>query len=116
MAQNDDTFVTDEVEAVLTRGPAKKAAAKKTASKPQAKAYDGPEWPYGDDEYLYEEVVSRRGHSEPKYVAAVQQALDLPADGIYDARTNNAVAEYQKANGLATTGVVDRATWESLLG
>lgn len=106
--------VTDEVTAVLTKGPEpKKRTAKKAAA---AKAYDGPEWPYGEDDYLYAEVVSRRGRSEPKYVAAVQQALGIAADGVYGDDTRDAVSDHQHENGLPVSGVVDRATWESILG
>lgn len=117
MSQNDETFVTDEVEAVLTRGPepkpAKKAAAKKAAAPPE---YAGPAWPYADDHYLYEPVTSRRGHHDARNVAAIQQALDLPVTGVWNVETSNAVAEFQKARGGSASGVVDRETWEAILG
>lgn len=119
MSQNDETLVKDEVEAVLTKGPepkaAKKAAAKK-AEPPKKPEYSGPAWPYADDHYLYEPVTSRRGHHDARNVAAIQQALDLPVTGVWNVETSNAVAEFQKARGGGASGVVDRETWEAILG
>jgi peptidoglycan hydrolase-like protein with peptidoglycan-binding domain len=66
----------------------------------------------------WEEV---REGDEGDVVAGVQQALidggfagEVIADGIYGPQTANAVAELQRAEGLAVTGVVDGATAAAL--
>jgi peptidoglycan hydrolase-like protein with peptidoglycan-binding domain len=38
----------------------------------------------------------------------------VPIDGIWDTATQNALIEFQRKNGLAPTGTVDRETWELL--
>ena len=37
-----------------------------------------------------------------------------PVDGIFEARTEEALREYQRLRGLPVTGEADRATWERL--
>ena len=39
---------------------------------------------------------------------------EIPQTGIYDDATVNAVIDFQTKNGLETTGVVDRTTWNDL--
>ena len=38
----------------------------------------------------------------------------VPIDGIWDSETVNSLIAFQRQNGLAPTGSVDRATWELL--
>ena len=55
-------------------------------------------------------------------VRAVQQALEDKgydtggADGCYGPKTEKAVRAYQKAQGLATDGIVGPKTWAALIG
>ena len=44
-------------------------------------------------------------------VRRVQQALNLPPDGLYGPRTREAVRHFQRAKGLHVDGVVGRASW-----
>lgn len=39
---------------------------------------------------------------------------NLPISGVFDLSTEGAVKEFQRANRLPVTGVVDRATWDAL--
>ena len=55
-----------------------------------------------------------RGDSGP-VVRAVQQAVGTGADGAFGPLTQAAVTSWQRAHSLAATGVVDSATWRSLL-
>ena len=48
-------------------------------------------------------------------VTAVQQALNLPADGEYGPFTADAVAAFQHLHGLPQSGAMDTATWRILL-
>lgn len=64
------------------------------------------------------------GKSSPIHIAILQYVLDelsreysygeIPQTGIYDDATVNAVIDFQTKNGLETTGVVDRTTWNDL--
>jgi hypothetical protein len=47
-------------------------------------------------------------------IAAVQRALGLPADGVYGARTRNAVIAFQRAHGLIVDGIVGPQTLGAL--
>lgn len=47
-------------------------------------------------------------------VVALQKKLNLKADGIFGPLTEEAVKEFQKANGLVADGVVGNATWSKL--
>ncbi len=49
-------------------------------------------------------------------VAAVQQLLAIPADGIFGPQTEGAVKTFQLNQGLAATGIVDARTWAELFG
>ncbi len=40
--------------------------------------------------------------------------LSVDIDGIYGQKTQNAVSAFQRLNGLPVTGIVDRATWDSI--
>lgn len=111
MSEHDKVSLTDEVTIEHTKAPqkkpAKKAAARKAAEPREA-------WPYADDEYVYADVVSPRGKSDPEVVAKVQEALGINADGDWAEGTSRAVLEYQRQHDLEATGVVDRSTWNAL--
>jgi peptidoglycan hydrolase-like protein with peptidoglycan-binding domain len=62
----------------------------------------------------YSGMVLRRGDTGP-VVAAVQQAVGAAADGVFGPLTEGAVSSWQTAHGVAATGVVDAATWRTLL-
>jgi len=47
-------------------------------------------------------------------VAAVQQALGIPADGIVGPQTRRAIRSFQRANGLAVDGIVGPQTLAAL--
>jgi peptidoglycan hydrolase-like protein with peptidoglycan-binding domain len=47
-------------------------------------------------------------------VAALQQALQIPADGIFGPQTQAAVRDYQRQHGLDPTGEVNVHTWLTL--
>ena len=55
-------------------------------------------------------VVRTSGSS----VAAVQQALGIPADGIYGPQTRKAVRQFQRANGLVVDGIAGPQTLAAL--
>ncbi|MCD2348363.1 peptidoglycan recognition protein family protein [Clostridium guangxiense] len=46
----------------------------------------------------------------------IQSRLAISADGIFGAGTKQAVASFQKANGLEADGVIGKMTWTKLLG
>lgn len=52
--------------------------------------------------------------SQGARVVALQQRLDIKADGYYGSKTKAAVRTWQKLNGLPVTGVVDNTTWGRL--
>jgi murein DD-endopeptidase MepM/ murein hydrolase activator NlpD len=52
--------------------------------------------------------------SQGELVAHVQEALDIPADGIFGGQTDTAVRQYQIRAGLQVDGIVGPATWGSL--
>ena len=55
-------------------------------------------------------VVRSSGSS----VSALQQALGIPADGIYGPQTRKAVRRFQRANGLAVDGIAGPQTLAAL--
>lgn len=60
-------------------------------------------------------ILLKRG-SKGEAVKTVQGLLHLLKDGIYGPLTEEAVKEFQRANGLAADGVVGIKTWSRLLG
>ena len=64
----------------------------------------------------YANVVLRRG-STGTAVKALQKAIgNLTVDGSFGPATEARVREYQKAEGLTVTGVVDSRVWAALMG
>jgi len=59
------------------------------------------------DEVLMLQILLNALRSEYDYPA-------VPLSGIYGVQTADAVAEYQKLNGLDATGTADRRTWRRL--
>lgn len=57
----------------------------------------------------------RRGSSGP-FVAVVQRALGITADGVFGPKTEAAVREWQRARRLDADGVVGPATWSAMTG
>lgn len=49
-------------------------------------------------------------------VVTLQKKLNLQADGIFGPLTEEAVKEFQKANGLTADGIVGNSTWAKLNG
>lgn len=47
-------------------------------------------------------------------VTKIQKILGLSGTGIYGPKTESAVREFQSKNGLASTGIVDKNTWDIL--
>jgi peptidoglycan hydrolase-like protein with peptidoglycan-binding domain len=47
-------------------------------------------------------------------VRAVQQALGVPADGVFGKKTSAAVRAFQRKHGLKADGIVGPATWQAL--
>ena len=54
----------------------------------------------------------RRVHGDG--VRAVQQAVGVPADGVFGKQTARAVRTFQEKHGLKADGIVGPATWEAL--
>ncbi len=54
--------------------------------------------------------------SKGSKVKQIQEALGLPADGIFGGATKLAVMKFQSKNGLDSDGIVGSATWEILVG
>jgi peptidoglycan hydrolase-like protein with peptidoglycan-binding domain len=50
----------------------------------------------------------------PAGVKDLQQALDIPADGVFGKGTASAVRRFQRAHGLKADGAVGPATWQAL--
>ena len=49
-------------------------------------------------------------------VVKIQKAVGVSADGVYGARTKEAVAVWQKAHGLTADGIVGHKTWLAMFG
>lgn len=102
----------------------KKAAAKVEAPEPEVQPEvqpepprrTGPGWPFDNDHYLSTPVASRRGHSDGPSVRVVQQALGVEVTGAFDEITAAAVGDWQREHERPVTKVVDRDTWDELIG
>lgn len=55
----------------------------------------------------------RRGESDP-LVATIQSCCGVPPNGVFDARTEAAVREFQRAKGLVPDGIVGPKTWAAI--
>lgn len=65
-------------------------------------------------------IVLGEGYSQPPAVRAAQYLLrehghTVSVDGKYGSQTRERVRRFQKARGLAESGVVDTQTWERLI-
>jgi N-acetyl-anhydromuramyl-L-alanine amidase AmpD len=58
-------------------------------------------------------MILRKGDRGPD-VKKVQQALDIPADGIFGSQTEGAVKQFQLEQKLAVDGIVGPNTWDAL--
>lgn len=59
--------------------------------------------------------VLKKG-SRGEDVRALQKLLGVSADGIFGAKTDDALRSYQKKNGLASDGICGAKSWAKLLG
>ena len=59
------------------------------------------------------DMTIQRGTKGDK-VKTIQQVLGIEADGIFGIQTENAVKEFQRANGLIVDGIVGNKTWAAL--
>jgi peptidoglycan hydrolase-like protein with peptidoglycan-binding domain len=55
-----------------------------------------------------------RGHVETAQWGLRRRGINVPADGNLDPRTQRALAEFQRDNGLPVTGIPDSATMSRL--
>lgn len=60
-------------------------------------------------------IIAKRGDRGAS-VRVIQRLLKLLVDGIFGPLTEEAVREFQQANGLQPDGIVGRKTWPRLLG
>ena len=58
-------------------------------------------------------MLLRKGDRGPE-VKEVQEALEIPADGIFGSQTEASVKKFQSENGLDVDGIVGPKTWEAL--
>jgi peptidoglycan hydrolase-like protein with peptidoglycan-binding domain len=58
--------------------------------------------------------AERQSAGKDGTVAAVQRALDIPADGVYGRKTRAAVRRFQRREGLTVDGVIGPRTLEAL--
>lgn len=71
------------------------------------------------EQSVSQETILDQGNKGSK-VRTLQLRLDIkgydpgPIDGVFGAKTAAAVKQFQEAQGLSTSGVVDEATWEAL--
>jgi len=77
------------------------------------------EQPLAKKQLASQQTVLDKGNKGSK-VKTLQLRLEIqgyapgPIDGVFGSKTAAAVKQFQKAQGLATTGTVDEATWEAL--
>lgn len=68
-----------------------------------------------DDMAPTDRPIVRRGDTGA-FVAEIQEKLSVTADAIFGPRTEAAVRQFQRDNGLAADGIVGPNTWSALLG
>jgi peptidoglycan hydrolase-like protein with peptidoglycan-binding domain len=64
---------------------------------------------------MVERLWPAREGDEGEDIAFVQLVLQIPASGIFDARTSQRVKGFQKANGLYPNGALTKETLALLL-
>jgi putative cell wall-binding protein len=84
-------------------------------------AFDGARWRHLDLRFTYRKLDLARGDSGPAVLALQQRLVGLgywlgTPDGTFGALTTQAVLAFQKAEGLARTGVYDAPTRARLAG
>lgn len=60
-------------------------------------------------------MIYKKG-SRGDEVVKIQKAVGVSADGVYGARTKEAVAMWQRAHGLTADGIVGHKTWVAMFG
>lgn len=106
----------EEAEAVETVEPQVEAVEPQVeAVEAQNEAVQDVPFPLGDGHFIGPRTMSRRIHAHDGGIRQVQAALGLTENGLWSRRVADAVIAHQEAKGLQVTGLVDAATWESLL-
>lgn len=72
-------------------------------------------FPLPAEDYIGPLTMSRKIHNDHGAVRKIQKALGQTENGIWTRQTADAVIAYQEKHDLQVTGLVDKATWDSLL-
>lgn len=105
-----NTYILMEEKASISLQPQKKF---------EKEIINGTKISFKGKEELQDEVISYRLKSSDR-IKNIQKALinagfdPGPIDGKLGAKTKKAIADFQRANGLAPDGVVGQKTWEAL--
>jgi Meckel syndrome type 1 protein len=110
--QNRRKGIAAAMSAATVAGPASPVAFASLSGKPQADL--GAETASKRAIEVREGGLPLQLGSQGPLVAQVQNALDIPADGIFGVQTYVAVRGYQTRAGLHVDGVVGPATWGAL--
>lgn len=82
---------------------------------------DTPRWVHFDDRWVPSGYPLIRQGSRGNYVCILQDGLinlgynTGGLDGVFGSRTNSAVREFQRVNGLSVDGIVGPITWRTLM-
>lgn len=80
-----------------------------------------PRWVHFDDRWVPSGYPLIRQGSRGNYVCILQDGLinlgynTGGLDGVFGSRTNSAVREFQRVNGLSVDGIVGPITWRTLM-